>query len=92
MIKKYSGSIPKDGVVLFSAPWCGPCKVMHPFIEKMQAEVIEVNVDEFPQLVSNYGVNGVPTLMRFVNGVPVATLSGGGHSPIRIQNFILGLN
>ena len=59
----------KDGITLvdFYASWCGPCKMMHPIIEKIESKyknikVIKVDVDQHEDLAREYGVMSIPTL------------------------------
>ncbi len=61
-------------IVDFYAPWCGPCKMIAPLIEQLADEYAgrlkfaKANVDETPQLASQFHIEGVPTLMLFRNG------------------------
>ena len=57
----------------FWAPWCGPCRMVAPILEKIAAErpdvkVGKVNVDEQPELAGQFGITSIPTLMVLKNG------------------------
>lgn len=67
------------------APWCGPCKMMMPTIEKLAAEfnvpesnvtIEKINADDNPELVKQYGVRGIPTLIFEKEGEVVARFVG----------------
>lgn len=67
------------------APWCGPCKMMMPTIEKLAAEfnvpdsnvtIEKLNADENPDLVKKYEVRGIPTLLFEKDGKIVARFVG----------------
>ena len=72
------------GVTLvdFYADWCGPCKMIAPLLEVVADEfedelkVVKVDADQSSELLAKYGVRGLPTLMLFKDGVPVATKTG----------------
>lgn len=70
----------KEGMpvlVDFYATWCGPCRVMMPIVNKIERKyddllrVVKMDVDEYDAESTSYGVRAVPTLMLFVDGVPV---------------------
>ena len=69
-------------LVDFYAPWCAPCRMIAPALDKLAGEfagrvkVVKVNVDEAPELAYRYGVRGVPTLMLFRNGEVEDTIVG----------------
>ncbi|MDD5676068.1 MAG: thioredoxin [Chitinivibrionales bacterium] len=64
-------------VVDFWAVWCGPCKMLTPIFDELAAEFAgkiimgKVNVDDNPQVASQYGVNSIPTLL-FIKGGSVS--------------------
>ncbi len=69
-------------LVDFWAEWCGPCKMIAPALEEVGAElkgkltVAKVNIDENPATPSSYAVRGIPTMILFRDGKPVATQVG----------------
>ena len=57
----------------FWATWCGPCRMLSPIVDEIAAErtdikVGKINVDEQPELASQFGVMSIPTLLVFENG------------------------
>jgi len=69
-------------LVDFWAEWCGPCKMIAPFLDELSKDmagkvtVAKLNIDENPQTPMKYGVHGIPTLMLFKNGQVAATKIG----------------
>jgi thioredoxin 1 len=65
---------PTPVIVDFWAPWCGPCKMVAPILEKLAMEyegkviVAKVNTDENPQWMEKYGIQGIPTMLFVANG------------------------
>ncbi len=61
-------------IVDFYAPWCGPCKMLAPLLEKLaepfagKIQFFKINVDEASMLADRFEITGVPTLLFFKNG------------------------
>jgi len=61
-------------IVDFWAPWCGPCKMVAPTLDKLASEyagkvlVAKVNTDDNPDWATRFGVQGIPTMLFIANG------------------------
>jgi len=64
-------------VVDFYAEWCGPCKMLGSVLESMEdVSIIKINVDEHPELATQFGVMSIPTIVIFKNGVEISKQVG----------------
>jgi thioredoxin len=69
-------------LVDFWAPWCGPCHMVAPTLDKLAGEmagrlrVVKLNVDENPITAQRYGVQSIPTMMVVKNGKIVDRWAG----------------
>ena len=69
-------------LVDFWAEWCGPCRMLAPFLEDLaedmagEVTVAKINIDENPQTPMKYGVRGIPTVILFKDGQVAATKIG----------------
>ncbi|MEN0589147.1 thioredoxin [Kurthia gibsonii] len=73
-----------EGVVLvdFWATWCGPCKMIAPVLEELDADldgkatIVKVDVDQNQETAAQFGIMSIPTLLVFKDGKPVDKIVG----------------
>jgi thioredoxin 2 len=74
-------------LVDFWAPWCGPCRMVSPLVERIghehagQLKVVKLNVDEAPEASERYAVRGIPLLVLFRDGSEVTRQVGAIPQP-----------
>lgn len=74
-----------EKILRFTASWCQPCKILAKNLEQAQlsADIEVVDIDVHPELVEEYGIRGVPTLVRVSNGTQLS----GAKSVEQIQSW-----
>jgi len=64
------------------APWCGPCKMQTPILEKIaksgefNVKITKLNTDENPETAQNFGIHSIPTIIIFEDGSEVERFIG----------------
>ena len=75
-------------IVDFWAPWCAPCRMVAPILDKLAKEYAEkmviakVNTDENPEWATKFGVQGIPTMLLIADGKVVHTQVGALPEPM----------
>jgi putative thioredoxin len=80
-------------LVDFWAPWCAPCRVLGPMLEKLERDyggrfrLVKVDIDQNPDLAAQFGVRSIPYVVAFVDGNPANALVGALPEP-QLRAFI----
>jgi thioredoxin 1 len=75
-------SFRKPVLVDFWAPWCGPCRMLSPTLDKLAREsggawrLVKINTDRHGDLAQRFGVRGIPSVKLFVDGAVAAEFVG----------------
>ena len=84
-------------LVDFYADWCGPCQMMVPILEQVNAQlqgrmkIVKIDTEKYPELASQYQIQALPTLVLFKQGQAVERIEGAmGASQLvqHLQSFI----
>ena len=82
-------------LVDFWGEWCGPCRMIAPALEEIAVDLVEkvtiakLNIDENPETPGRYGVRGIPTMLLFKDGQPIAQKVGAAPRS-QIQQWLEG--
>lgn len=86
---------PVPVLVDFWAPWCGPCRVVGPELEKIASErkgkvlVAKVNTDELQDVAGKFDIQAIPTMILFEDGQESRRLQGAMRAPQILQKLAL---
>jgi thioredoxin len=80
-------------LVDFYADWCGPCQMMVPILEQVNAQlqgqikVVKIDTEKYPQLATQYQIQALPTMVLFKQGQPIDRIEGAMSAPQLVQHL-----
>ncbi|MDZ8183937.1 MAG: thioredoxin [Nostoc sp. ChiSLP02] len=80
-------------LVDFYAEWCGPCQMMVPILEQVNAQlkdrlrIVKIDTEKYTQLASQYQIYALPTLVLFKKGEPVERIEGVRQAPQLVEHL-----
>ena len=80
-------------LVDFYADWCGPCKMLTPILEQVNAQlqgrlrIVKIDTEKYPELASQYRIEALPTLVLFKEGKPVDRIEGVLQAPQLVEHL-----
>jgi len=85
-------------LVDFTAVWCGPCKMVAPIIEQLHTEwdgkvkVVKCDADQNPNVLMQFGIMGIPTIILFKDGKPAERVTGYQPKDKLVSRFLSHIN
>jgi thioredoxin len=80
-------------LVDFYADWCGPCQMMGPILDQVNAQlnnrlrIVKIDTEKYRELASQYQIAALPTLVLFKQGQPVERIEGVVQAPQLVQRL-----
>lgn len=80
-------------LVDFYAEWCGPCQMMVPILEQVNAQlkdrlrIVKIDTEKYTDLASQYEIHALPTLVLFKQGQPVERIEGVRQAADLLQHL-----
>ncbi|MCL2569575.1 MAG: thioredoxin family protein [Firmicutes bacterium] len=90
------GTSKKPVIGVFSASWCGPCRMFAPKFESVSKRLgnefvfAKIDADECEELCESYGIASVPTIIMFINGVEAKRKGGAFATEADFEKWIKG--
>ena len=79
-------------IVDFYADWCGPCRAMNPLLEQVDSKnpgkIAKINVDQEPEIASQFGIRSIPTMLVFQKSMLVERKTGAPRNSEEIATLL----